>query len=443
MSPLESCKVEFMKAEATVAMLKPPSHRRYLVRFLMMVIGLFMGCLILELGLRIGGVVYSGSFYEEDIVRGWGLRPGAHGWAIGEGKVYVRINSDGLRDRELPIQKPPGTLRIAVLGDSYVEGMNVSLEKTFPAVVEREVSHCAAVKDRKAEVINFGVSGYGTAQELLTLREHVWKYNPDIVVLAFYTGNDLFNNYRALNPIEADQYPYFVYEDDSLVLDNSFRDSWKMSKLYMWLFNFRGDLQNRSRVFQVFTGVIKDLKTKSAKRNADRDTAKLGLSDLEDIIYAAPADARMKEAWRVTEGMLLIMRDEVRSHRSEFWMVTLANRPQLNPDPVARQSFMKRLGIDTLFYPDLRLRAFGEQAGIPTFTLALPMSAYAETNKVYLNGGYGVPLGAGHWNENGHKLAGELIASELCAKSPIISHWSTSPPNPESVEYKAARSPSP
>src|SRR6266403_352890 len=170
-------------------------RKSYLAKGVLIGVGLFVALLLLEGGLRIAGVIHTGSFFTGDLVRGWGLRPFAHAWAIGEAKVNVRINSDGLRDREHAIQKPAGTLRIAVLGDSYVEGMNVPLEKTFPAVLERELSSCAALGDRQVEVINFGVSGYGTAQELLTLREHVWKYDPDIILLAFYTGNDFFNNY--------------------------------------------------------------------------------------------------------------------------------------------------------------------------------------------------------------------------------------------------------
>lgn len=106
-------------------------------------------------------------------------------------------------------------------------------------------------------------------------------------------------------------------------------------------------------------------------------------------------------------------------------MATLANRPQLNPDPSQRQAFMKRLGIDTLFYPDQRLRTFAQQAGIPTITLAPEMSAYSEAQHVFLNGGHNIPLGTGHWNEEGHKLAGELIASELCAQSTKV--WGSAP----------------
>jgi hypothetical protein len=73
------------------------------------------------------------------------------------------------------------------------------------------------------EVLNFGVSAYGTAQELLTLREEVWRYAPDVVVLALFTGNDLSDNSAALDTgsyltVERCR-PYFRVVHDSLVLD--------------------------------------------------------------------------------------------------------------------------------------------------------------------------------------------------------------------------------
>src|SRR2546426_8189504 len=43
------------------------------------------------------------------------------GWYRKEGVSYVRINSDGLRDREHSKSKPADTVRVAVLGDSYSE----------------------------------------------------------------------------------------------------------------------------------------------------------------------------------------------------------------------------------------------------------------------------------------------------------------------------------
>jgi hypothetical protein len=397
------------------------------MKVLMVGAGLAAAFLLLEVGLRLGGITFGGSFYEGDTVRGWGLRPGVHAWAVGEAKVYVRINHDGLRDREHTITKPPDTLRIAILGDSYAEAMNVPMESAFPSVVERELSHCSKLGGKRVEVINFGVSGYGTAQELLTLRERAWRYQPDIVLLAFYTGNDFFNNLRALNPYEPEQYPYFVYQHNSLALDDSFRFSWKMSKAYNWFFNLRGDLQNSSRVLQLLIAVYKNFKTAIAKRNVEQATSNLGLTDLEDTIYRAPTDPRMAEAWHVTEGLLLLMGDDVRSYGAELWIATLANRAQLSPDPNERLAFMKRLGIDSLFYPDYRLQTFARREGLLAIALAPPMSAYAEQHHDFLNGGNKVPLGTGHWNERGHRLAGQLIASELCSQSTKVPSPGRSP----------------
>src|SRR5678816_4718224 len=94
-----------------------------------------------------------------------------------ENEVFVHINSDGLRDLEHTKTKPPDTIRIAVVGDSYAEALQVPLESTFWFLLSKSLNSCSATQ-KHIEVINFGVSGYGTAQELLTLREHVWEYSP-------------------------------------------------------------------------------------------------------------------------------------------------------------------------------------------------------------------------------------------------------------------------
>jgi GDSL-like Lipase/Acylhydrolase. len=122
-------------------------------------------------------------------------------------------------------QKPPNTLRVAVLGDSFTEAIHVPVEQTFWSKLERKLGNCEAVKGRKnVEVINFGVQGYSTAQELMMLRKKVWDYSPDIVILAFFIGNDVINNSPKL---EYDRYrPFFAYDaSGKLVPDMSFRQS--------------------------------------------------------------------------------------------------------------------------------------------------------------------------------------------------------------------------
>jgi hypothetical protein len=70
----------------------------------------------------------------------------------------VRVNSAGLRDREHSIDRPEGVYRIAVLGDSYAEAMQVDIKDTFWWLLQEKLTRCAYQPGKRVEVINFGVS---------------------------------------------------------------------------------------------------------------------------------------------------------------------------------------------------------------------------------------------------------------------------------------------
>src|ERR1041385_5972341 len=195
------------------------SLRAWRRRLLLILFGVIFGLGLVEIGLRLIGYSYP-EFYVSDVARGYSLRPNMQGWYRKEGEAYVRINSDGLRDREHSKVKPPKTFRVAVLGDSFVEALQVPFEESFCHVVEQQLRNCPVMAGRGVEVINFGVSGYGTAQELITLRNQVWQYSPDLVVLAVTTNNDISDNSQALK--KTNQIPYFVWRDERLVEDDSF-----------------------------------------------------------------------------------------------------------------------------------------------------------------------------------------------------------------------------
>lgn len=393
--------------------------KRSLVNLSLLAVSLGFALLLGEVGLRLAGISYP-SFYTRDWDRGFTLRPGAEGWWRKEGEAFIHINSDGLRDREHSVAAPPDTVRIAVLGDSYAEALQVPLEKAFWAVLERELARCPALGGKTVEVINFGVSGYTTAQELLTLRQHAWKYGPQVVLLAFVTGNDIRDNARAL--AQDSRRPYFLYEGDSLVLDDAYRRSLDFRLVSALQTPVVIKLLERSRLLQLVNEARNRFITwRSAARQATMagdgaaEGAELGL---DSMVYVPPQDPSWEEAWRVTEGLLLLMRDEVWAQGAEFWIVTLTNGIQVNPDPARRRAFRERLGAETLLYPDLRIRALAEQEGVPVITLAVEFRAYAEAHKLFLHGFDNATPGAGHWNARGHRLAGEIIAAQLCAAMP-------------------------
>lgn len=160
------------------------------VRLLLIISSLVFSFILAEILLRIIGISYLG-LYKFDSIRGYAHRPNYSQWCRTEGEAFVRINSQGFRGPERSEVKDKNVFRIAVLGDSYVEAFQVQEEETFCALIEKRLEpNCS----KQVEVLNFGVSGYGTTKELLTLKYRALDYSPDLVILAFLSGNDLFDN---------------------------------------------------------------------------------------------------------------------------------------------------------------------------------------------------------------------------------------------------------
>jgi lysophospholipase L1-like esterase len=369
-----------------------------------------------EVALRVAGVSYP-NFYRPDPDLGWVLTPGASGWWKKEGKAFFRINAAGERDVPHPLGKPPGTYRIAILGDSCTESLQVPVAATFWARLPAELASCPlphpVLQGRKVETLNFGVSGYGTAQELLALRTRVWKYQPDLVLLAFYTGNDVRNNYR---PLEQDPLrPYFVLSGGKLVLDDAFRDSpgyrarqtFAARALYA-AFNHSALLQVGKMAKSASDGLVGAYK---AKRVTTQVIEELGL---DNGVYSPPGNADWQAAWAVTEALVRQMGEETHSHGARFAVVTLTDGIQVHPDLKKRQAFAKQLGIADLFYPDERIKKTAEAAGIPVLNLAPPLADYAARTGQFLHGFPNTQPGEGHWNVIGHREAAKALGRWLC-----------------------------
>jgi hypothetical protein len=381
--------------------------RRLCGKLLLILAGVFFGLLLCEAGLRVSGYA-SANFYMRDPVVGAALRPNAEGWWTKEGRDYIRINSEGLRDREHAKAKPANTLRIAVLGDSYAEALQLPMEKAFWAVMEARLRECGAAPAKNVEVINFGVSGYGTAQELLTLREKVWDYSPDIVLLTMTTLNDISDDSRALK--QADDIPYFVFSDGRLVVDNSFRDSQVYRLRESSLYNSWRWIRDRSRALQM---IYEARDVVFLWRQARAQAATPGEMGIYYAIYREPPDDVWRDAWRVTEALILQMRDEVRERQAKFFVITLSGPLQVHPDLKVRREAMKKGNLSDLFYPDLRIKNLCERENIPVLVLAPELQQYAEQHQVFLHG-FAENPGNGHWNEMGHHIAGEMMADWLC-----------------------------
>jgi hypothetical protein len=399
-------------------------------KLLLALMGLFFGLLIMEIALRVVGYTYP-IWYQPDPYTGYALRPNVQGWYTREGQSYVRVNSDGLRDREHAKQKPANTVRIAVLGDSFSEAMHVPQEDTFWWLMERKLKDCPQFQGKNIEVINFGVSGYGTAQEFITLRHKVWEYQPDIVLLAFLTFNDIMDNSKALK--DTEEMPYFVYKNEQLALDDSFLTSRTYQKLDSKWNRLGRWIRDRVRVFQAVHHASFVYKTfMEARRarqvmeeeNARAQKEKTGQAEAQSSaprrptlinhwVYYEPQEQTWKDAWRVTEGLISEMSREVKEHGAQFVVIVLDNDVQSLPNPKSRENFMQSIGVTDLSYPNRRVEDFCKSQGIEVLDIAPLMREYAERNNTFLHG-FGKEIGNGHWNSAGHAVAAELMTQKVC-----------------------------
>lgn len=385
--------------------------RNWIILCSLIVGGVCVGVLIVEAALRVTDVSYP-YFYIPDPLTGYAHKPHAEGWWKREGQAYIRISSAGFRDREHAKYKPLGTFRIAILGDSYSEALQVPAEQTFWAFVERDLQRCLPLSGQHIEVLNFGVSGYGTAQELLTLRHKAWDYSPDLVVLAFLTGNDIRNNSRALQ--NDSTRPYFIQNAGQLVLDESFRDSLMFRVRSM---EFSYEAFARFRVLQVLREAeYRAQRFLSELRHRNKVAALVGSEiGLDEMEYREPQEPLWTKAWQVTEALVAQLHDEVKDRGADFLLVTLSNPDQVHPDTRHRKQVAAKLGVPDLLYPDRRIKSWAERQGVSVFNLVYPMAKYAEEHRVFLHGFENTTIGEGHWNAEGHRLAGRLIADHVCA----------------------------
>jgi len=136
---------------------------------------------------------------SDDISIGWEPTPGIK---IG----HIRINSAGFRGREYSHIPPPGVCRIAFLGDSDLFGLMLKESETIAGCLE---THLNRIHNKKRfEVLNFGVPGYNTEQELETLQRKSLIYNPSVVVLLYCFNDAELSNRNIIVRVGSLSHPY-------------------------------------------------------------------------------------------------------------------------------------------------------------------------------------------------------------------------------------------
>jgi hypothetical protein len=142
--------------------------------------------------------------YRFDPQLGWFPRESSE-YVFGDLGIPVRHNRQGFREREFdPVGSKP---RIVFFGDSFTWGYNLRETNRF--------SNLLAARLPGWEVLNMGVSGFGSDQSLLLMKRMLPRVRPSIAVLVFCTINDRDENQR--NRVHGGYYkPYMVESKGAL-----------------------------------------------------------------------------------------------------------------------------------------------------------------------------------------------------------------------------------
>jgi len=330
----------------------------------------------------------------------------------------IEINAFGMRDRERTLKKAPGTVRIAVLGDSFTEAFHVKNEETFTRVLEKNLGE-------GVEVLNFGVAGFGTIQELLTYREKVRQLHPDIVILAFLSANDMRNNSRVLEDLytgttNTDRpFPERIATsgDWTIVLPEPKPSATnpvilflkKHFTTYRFLWYAKSALIARYALAPQGSVTEEPAATTTAEKNKIRSVPAY-LARL----FTPTKDEPFASAWDATEWAIGELRKEVESDGGKFVLITLPDNVKMERDPkaVLEKEYGEKLpvGFD-IDYPEKRLAAFSVKEGIRYYDLTSGFRA--KRDELRLESPYFSYEHDGHWNPKGHELAAHLIGEYL------------------------------
>jgi hypothetical protein len=376
----------------------------------LVVVTLLLSLVAAELLLRALGVQYPEINMLDPLV-GWRPRPGVEGWYRREGEGYIRINREGYRDVDHPIDKPAGTYRIAVLGDSMTEGREVMLDELFWKRLESLLPDCPAFSGKRIETLGFAVNGYGTAQEYLTLEEHALKYHPDLVMLDFFPGNDFSDNNKALGR-HRDR-PYFALVDGKLKLVQKAGDAPNFARRRWWE-EVGYELFGHLRLAQLFEEARSSL-ILLWRFGLHPNETKIAEVGLNSAIYAPPKTPDWDEAWAVSEALIETTAETAGEHGAGFVLVTLTDPIQVTPDLAARERFRAALGVPDLRYVDRGLAAFATAHGLAHIETVDSLALWSAEHSQALHG-FDTGRPVGHMNALGHRLTAEAIASDLCAQ---------------------------
>lgn len=315
----------------------------------------------------------------------------------------VRLNNYGLHAPDIA-PKAEGVFRILIVGDSFPQGMQVSTEETFPYLLQKRFD----TEGKRIEIINLSMDAYGTDRELLLYALLGWQFQPDLVVLSMYIGNDVQDNEIDLETLRYGYRltrPFFTLENDALQLHESplfDADLYPDAPTFAWL----RDLQSRQTPAPPDNLPSRPVVLEEPPNYRLEYPVEIGLYLKEDSYWSsgwALTEALVTEFKKVVSQnnipMVALVLPDRRAVHSEDWSTTLMQYSSILPDLAAADPTA----------PGTRLEKFLDDSDIPVLNLTWTLRSWATSNpgeRLYY-------LQDGHFNAQGHNVTAERVGQWL------------------------------
>jgi lysophospholipase L1-like esterase len=280
---------------------------------------------VFEGGVRLVGSSYAFRpqnlfFIKDDPELGWKNKKDTEGIhrLTPDKQVAIKINGKGLRGREFPYEKPEGVKRIIVLGDSVAFGHGLEEQDSLPSVLQQRLPE-------GYEVINAGVTGYGTDQEYLFYEKELSKYQFDLLIVVLSSGDISDNSCSVRN---SSNKPYFRLEGGELKL-------------------FNVPVPENVPVEEAF------FRDKPVRRFLFKNSALFRfvfyrLTDLDRLHEMAVEEMELQEGLEVSEAIVRAFKEDCNDRGCSLLFLFLPNEDVLGNLPHAHAgmlTFLKRAGV--------------------------------------------------------------------------------------------------
>lgn len=383
-------------AESVPAKRRRRSRRSTLLHAALVGASLVFSLLLLEGILRLTGRRPS-QLFQPDSVLGATFVPNQRlFYRFDDGEQWIRTNAYGYQDRDWTEEKAPGTVRLALLGDSFVAGLEVPRDVRIGNLVEAQLNG-STESERRYEVLNFSVQGYGTAQELETLRHRALRFQPDIALIFFCTGNDWWDNSFELDP-EKNRPHYAVDRDGSLVqlpfsVSDNLAKRWlrRYSVLYAFV---------KQRIIKIEAVHTAFVDWRLMERFTPVDERRRRAAQVGHAAYINGATQEVERAWQVTEALLHEASKVAQASGLRFGVVIIPMRWEIDGRAPAAWS-QRALHLEKV---RVTLAQICARQALECLDLTDAFRVDGRADEYFFEND-------GHWTERGHAVAARAVAA--------------------------------